>query len=168
MNHKYNKVVLTFVAIIGWGSFLLCQEQPSTHPFPLTPHPFPFTPGDQVTLLHGSHVDFKGSVLLNAQPDTAVKYVIELRFNKKRYGQFVSTLLPLQPPSSGAEVMNMTWPVKITGPKRATVAVRIVSIPSIATYETTEEDTVHHYQVACDPNCWRLVRLVERLFERCQ
>lgn len=168
MSQNRKRLVLAVVAIVGWGSFLFCQEQPSTHPFPFTPHPFPFTPEDNVTLLYGSHVDFKGSVLLNPKPDTTVRYVIQLRFNKKKYGQFVSTVLPLEPPSTGAVAMEMTWPVKVTGPKKATVTLRITSIPSVATFRTTEEDTVHYYQVACDPRCWRVVRFVERLFDRCQ
>lgn len=121
-----------------------------------------------MTLIYGSHVDFKASMILEPKPNVTFNYAVQLLFNRKEYGKFVYTILPLQPPATGSAGMEMTWPVKITGPKHATATLRIVVTSLTPTQETTQQDTVHQYRVVCDPKSCRLLRFFERRFGRCE
>jgi hypothetical protein len=97
------------------------------------------------------------------------RYQIQLVYNKKKYGIYDFQLLPLAPPSSGQISANMYWSVKITGPEKTPVTLRVVTqtSSSLAIESPEVQDEVHLYTVSCDPRTLGLVRSVERYFKRC-
>jgi len=129
---------------------------------------FPPADWDWPPVVKGTTVDFKASVILTPSATDAIEYFGELIVNGKNYGQFKYRLLPKYPGVSEGGVVDMVWPVKITGPREMTAELRLSAVGFLH----PDKRIVFHGEVAkfpvrCNPKDFVLARFFQSLFHRC-
>jgi hypothetical protein len=150
---------LLVAVVLGWSPALLSQNCPA-------PQSSSLTPTSSTSLIHGSQVSFMIGMKFVPIPLNSCRYHIQLVYNKKKYGVYDFQLLPLAPLSSGQITANMFWFVKITGPEKVPVTLRLVTQTNSQVPQTAEVSQTN--DVVCDPNSFWFFRFADRRLHRCQ
>ena len=129
-----------------------------------------FLPADAQNLIKGTDVRVSAGITLVPSLAEPVEFISGITINgrsRRRDGRFDTVLLP--PTPGGSETVNqtLTWFVKVKGPKRMTVRLRISGIGRSSQKVFTFADVTNVYAVHCNDKAFVLFRWFDRLLGFC-